>query len=87
MPEVENKTIHSRKSMPTVLWNPHGFPVMTMLHSRVLFDAPWFVDQNLIPLVEKFCLLDRMSDKEIGSACRQCASSSFKDDSKLARTS
>jgi hypothetical protein len=29
--EVENGIIPSRKSIPTVLWMPHGFHVMTML--------------------------------------------------------
>jgi hypothetical protein len=27
-PEVEKRTISSRKSMSTALWNPHGFQVM-----------------------------------------------------------
>jgi hypothetical protein len=28
-PEVEKMTIPSRKSMSTVVWNPHGFHLMT----------------------------------------------------------
>jgi hypothetical protein len=30
-PEVENRTIASTKTMLTVLWNPHGFYIVTML--------------------------------------------------------
>jgi hypothetical protein len=52
--QVENRIIPSRKSMPSVLWNSHGFHVMTMLHARASFASPWFIDQNLILLVEKF---------------------------------
>jgi hypothetical protein len=50
--------------MPIVLWNPHGFHFMVMLHAGASFDAPWFTDQNLIPLVEKSLPMGGMSDKE-----------------------
>jgi hypothetical protein len=35
-----------------------------MLHSSASFDAPWFIDQNLLPFVEQFCLMPGMLDKE-----------------------
>jgi hypothetical protein len=50
--------------MPTVLWNPPGFPAMTMLHSRASFDARGFINQNLLPFVEKLCLMRGMLEKE-----------------------
>jgi histone-lysine N-methyltransferase SETMAR len=53
-PEVENRTVASRKSMLTVLWNPHGFHVVTMLPPRASFTAPWLIDGNLVPLLDKF---------------------------------
>jgi hypothetical protein len=42
--------------MLTVLWNPHGFHVVAMLPSGVLFNATWFIEQNLVPLFEAFFL-------------------------------
>jgi hypothetical protein len=53
MPEVENTTAASIKSVPAVLWNHHKFHVVTMLTPRVSFNASWFIDGNLVPLVEK----------------------------------
>jgi histone-lysine N-methyltransferase SETMAR len=41
-PEIANRTIASTRNMLTVLWNPHGFHVIT------------FFDQNLVPLIDKF---------------------------------
>jgi hypothetical protein len=58
--------IPSRKNMPTVLWNPHEFHVMTMMRAGESFDAPWFIDQNLIPLAEKFSSMGGMPDKKNG---------------------
>jgi hypothetical protein len=40
--------------MPTVVWNLYGYHVVTMLPPRTLFNASWFIDVNLVPLVEKF---------------------------------
>jgi hypothetical protein len=62
--EVENRTIPSRKSMLTVLWNAHGLYVTTILHMGASFDAAWFIDQNLISLAEKFFPMGGISDKE-----------------------
>jgi hypothetical protein len=40
--------------MLIVLWNPQRFYIVTMLHPRASFNASWFIDGNLAPLVEKF---------------------------------
>jgi hypothetical protein len=40
--------------MLTVLWNPHGFHVVTMLPLGASFNASWFIDQNLVPLLDRF---------------------------------
>jgi hypothetical protein len=53
-PEVANRTIASQKSMLAGLWNPDAFHVVTILPARHSFRAPWFRDQNLQPLVDKF---------------------------------
>jgi histone-lysine N-methyltransferase SETMAR len=54
MPEVENRTIASTKTMLTVLWNPHGFHVVTMLPPGESLNALRFRDQNLAPLIQSF---------------------------------
>jgi hypothetical protein len=43
---------------------PREFCLLTILHAGISFDAPWFIDQNLIPLIEKFFPMGGMSDKE-----------------------
>jgi hypothetical protein len=53
-PDVENRVIACTKSMLTVLWNPQGFHVVTMLPPGELSNASWFIDQNLLPLVQSF---------------------------------
>jgi hypothetical protein len=53
-PEVANRTIASQKTMLTVLWNPDGFHVAMILPARHSFTAPWFIDQNLQPMIDKF---------------------------------
>jgi hypothetical protein len=53
-PKVENRTVASRESIVTVFWNHHGFQVVTILPLRALFNAPWFIDGNLVPSLEKF---------------------------------
>jgi hypothetical protein len=53
-PEVENRTVMSSKSLLIVLCNPYGFHVIAMLPSTASFNTSWFMDENLIPLVEKF---------------------------------
>jgi hypothetical protein len=42
--------------MLAVVWNPHMFHVVTMLSSRLSFKVSWFIDENLVPLVEEFFL-------------------------------
>jgi transposase len=54
VPEVANRTIATRKSMLTVLRNPHGFHVVTMLPPGASFNATWFIEQNLVPLTDAF---------------------------------
>jgi hypothetical protein len=44
----------SRKSILTILWNPHGFSVVTILPPGASFNASWFIDQNLVPLLDRF---------------------------------
>jgi hypothetical protein len=53
-PEVANRTIASQRSMSTILWNPDGFHVVTILPAGQSFTAPWFIDRNLQPLIDKF---------------------------------
>jgi putative flippase GtrA len=53
-PEGENTTIASAKTMLMVLWNPHGFHVVTMLPLGESFNASWFIDQNIVPLIQSF---------------------------------
>jgi hypothetical protein len=40
--------------MLTVSWNPHVFHVVTILPARASLNALWFINGNLVPLVEKF---------------------------------
>jgi hypothetical protein len=53
-PEVADRTIASQKSMSTISWNPDGFHIATILPARESFTAPWFIDQNLQQLIDKF---------------------------------
>jgi hypothetical protein len=46
--------------MLAILWNPHGFHVLTMLPTGASFNAARFIDQNLVPLVAKFFLRRRI---------------------------
>jgi hypothetical protein len=52
--EVANKTIATGKSVLTALWNPHGFHVVIMLPPGASFNATWFIEQNLVPLLDAF---------------------------------
>jgi hypothetical protein len=54
MLEVGNRTVASGKSMLAILWNSDGFHVVTMLPPRTSFNIPWFINEHLAPLVEKF---------------------------------
>jgi hypothetical protein len=38
----------------TIIWNPHGFRIVTILPQEVSFNAATFIDQNLMPLVAEF---------------------------------
>jgi hypothetical protein len=52
--EMASRIIASRRSMSTDLWTIHGFDIGTMLPLDVSFNASWFVDQNLISLLDRF---------------------------------
>jgi hypothetical protein len=41
------------ESMLTILWNPRGFHVATMLPPRDSFNKSCFINRNLVPLIEK----------------------------------
>jgi hypothetical protein len=53
-PEMANRTIASRKSILTVWWNPRRFHVLTMLPPGASFNSSWFIDQDLVPLLDRF---------------------------------
>jgi hypothetical protein len=40
--------------MLTVLWNHHGFHIVTMLPPKASFNTSWLIDGNLISLFDKF---------------------------------
>jgi hypothetical protein len=40
--------------MLTILWNPHKHRVVTMFPPIASFIASWFIDGNVVPLVERF---------------------------------
>jgi hypothetical protein len=41
-----------QKSMPTALWNPQGFHVVTMHPPRASFNASCFIDGKVVPWLE-----------------------------------
>jgi hypothetical protein len=49
-----HKLFYITSLMLTVLWNAHGFHVVTMLSPDESFSAAWFIGQNLVPLVQSF---------------------------------
>jgi hypothetical protein len=51
---VENRTIASRKSTLTVLWNFRGFHVVTVLPPGASFNASWPFDENFVSLLDIF---------------------------------
>jgi hypothetical protein len=51
---MANRTIASRKTILTGLWNSHGFHVVTMLPRGTFFNASWLIDQHLVPLLDRF---------------------------------
>jgi hypothetical protein len=48
-PDVENRTVASRRSMLIILWYLHGFHVVTMPPPRVSFNGSWLIDGSLVP--------------------------------------
>jgi hypothetical protein len=54
MAEMANRMIASSKGMLAGSWNPRGFDVVTILPPETLFNALWLVDDNLLPLLERF---------------------------------
>jgi hypothetical protein len=43
-----------QQSILTVSWNPHRFHVVTVPHPRASFNASWFTEGYLVPLVDTF---------------------------------
>jgi hypothetical protein len=61
--EVENRTVASEKSMLTVLWNLHGFHVVTMLPPGTSFIASSLINENFIPFFDKFSRAGRSPEQ------------------------
>jgi hypothetical protein len=64
MPEVENRTVASRKGILTVLSNPHGLHVVTIFPPRASIHTSRFIDGGLVLLVEKFVSAGRSAGEE-----------------------
>jgi hypothetical protein len=75
MPEAENGTIASTKTMLTVIRNPHSFHIVTMLSPGESFNASWFMAQNLVPLFQSFFPSGSSSRQKIDDSHWQCAGS------------
>jgi hypothetical protein len=52
-PKSKPGLMRSEKSLLAILWNPHGFHVVTMLRPGDSFNASWLVDGNFVSLAEK----------------------------------
>jgi hypothetical protein len=50
--------------MLTVLRNRHRFHIVAILPPGVSFNATWFTEQNLVPLLDAFFPNGRMQRKE-----------------------
>jgi hypothetical protein len=48
-PDYPNKTIATKKHVLTVVWNPDGFQVVTILPTGASFNSAWFINGNLVP--------------------------------------
>jgi histone-lysine N-methyltransferase SETMAR len=46
----ENDTQFSRKFMPTIAWNPHGFHLIKVLEKGRKFNAGYYITETLKPL-------------------------------------
>jgi hypothetical protein len=62
-PDVASRTVAFRKRMLTVFGNLHGFHVITMLPPIASFNASWFIDGNLVSLVENFFPVGRSTGR------------------------
>jgi hypothetical protein len=52
--DYPNRTIATEKHLLTVFWNPEEFQVVTILPIGAPFNAPWFIDGNIMPLQNHF---------------------------------
>jgi histone-lysine N-methyltransferase SETMAR len=53
MPQRVRQQIGTRKFMLTVIWGVDGFHVVDLMTSQRSFDSQYFVDNIMVPLVEK----------------------------------
>jgi hypothetical protein len=49
--------------MLTAFRNPHGFHIVIMYPPRVLLNASWLIDGNLVPVVQKFFLAEKSAGR------------------------
>jgi hypothetical protein len=85
-PELENRIIACTKTLLMVRWNLHSVHVMTMLPPGKSFNASWFIDQNLVPLVQSFFPFGWSPRQKIDGSCCQCTGSQIKNEAKLFRS-
>jgi histone-lysine N-methyltransferase SETMAR len=52
IPERERHTVQSEKVMLTVVWNPSGWHVVTILPKGATFDAAYYISDILTPLAK-----------------------------------
>jgi hypothetical protein len=53
VPQRVRQQIGAREFMLTVIWGVDGFPVVDLMTSQPTFDSQYFLDNNIVPLVEK----------------------------------
>jgi hypothetical protein len=53
VPQRVRQQIGTRKVMLTVIWGVHGFQVADLMTSQYSFDSQYFMDNIMVPLVEK----------------------------------
>jgi hypothetical protein len=50
--EKERHAVHSEKSMSTIVWNPSGFHLITVLSKGIKFNANHYITDILVQLLE-----------------------------------
>jgi transposase len=53
VPQRMRQQMGTRKVMPTVIWGVQRFHVVGLITSQRIFDSQYFVDNIMVPLVEK----------------------------------